>query len=581
MQCLLTSGGFCLQMAAVPPVPPVAPAPPAPVPDLQAVFAICGITAEVTCTRVIMNEGFASLEDLSVLESNTDVTEMVKYLASCTAADGHVDLRTVQIKKIQALVWWVCDEIKHGQALTAADWDAPAVNMVMECKCIDKECESADVGVKDLVKFDPDDFDIHEDAFLDMLAQTCGIQGEPVHCVVCNPHIPAAFADDAEECMCQLLLTGPSFDEDNCTVFCRLKAFLVNTPGWAWIEPCNSMENGCQAFMAWVNHCNGEGKLSKCTQLAKAWSQLARINVSMSFEWHTELLTKSFATLDEDVDEHLSDHQKVEKSLKGIRAQMWNLWQAKQSSCRIICVTSLVLAHVFPNRLPICMVEHNWKLNIVTSKTFLKWTLDLMEEDVAEDVLRVDVAIEMDVADGMTEQLWSMELMFQIPQGTLQVPSGKPCSTMVDGLMSCKLENGWIRAVDEVDEEEMAVDVDEDETFNSVMLQQWMWCNRKSIKLMRWMHVLIRVLKPDVENEEVAMAADLVGMLTELDCSGCWQWCHTLDLDFGMCHFCLLCCQWCPTFVIKQKQHRLSSPSAFQWFRNGASRQWNGSHKAS
>ena len=85
MRCLLTSGGFYLQMAAVPPVPPVAPAPPAPVPDLQAVFAICGITAEATHTRVIENEGFTSLEDLSVLESDTDATEMAKHLASCTA----------------------------------------------------------------------------------------------------------------------------------------------------------------------------------------------------------------------------------------------------------------------------------------------------------------------------------------------------------------------------------------------------------------------------------------------------------------------------------------------------------------
>ena len=175
MQCQLTSGGFCLQMAAVPPVLPAALAPPAPVPDLQAVFAVCSITTEVTHACIVMNEGFASLEDLLVLESNTDVTKMVKCLASCTAADGHVNLGMVQIKKIQALVWWVHDEIKHGQALTTADWDAPAVNMAMEHKCIDKECELANVGVKDLVKFDLDDFDIHEDAFLDMLAQTHGI----------------------------------------------------------------------------------------------------------------------------------------------------------------------------------------------------------------------------------------------------------------------------------------------------------------------------------------------------------------------------------------------------------------------
>ena len=74
-----------------------------------------------------------------------------------------------------------------------------------------------------------------------------------------------------------------------------------------------------------------------------------------------------------------------------------------------------------------------------------------------------------------------------------------------------------------MDEEEMAMDVDGDETFNSAMLQQQTQCNPKNIKLMRWMHVLIRALKLDVESEEVATAADLVGMLAELDCSGCWQ----------------------------------------------------------
>ena len=128
-----------------------------------------------------------------------------------------------------------------------------------------------------------------------------------------------------------------------------------------------------------------------------------------------------------------------------------------------------------------------------------------MVEDVAEDVLKVDMAIKMDVAGAMTGQLLSMVLMFQILQGTLQVLSGKPCSTMVEELTSCKPENGWTGAVDEVDEEEIVMDADGDEISNSAMLQQ-RTCKHRNIKQMRWMHVMIRALKLDVVSKEVTTA---------------------------------------------------------------------------
>ena len=64
-------------------------------------------------------------------------------------------------------------------------------------------------------------------------------------------------------------LVGTAFDSDNRAVYRKLKAFLINTPGWAWIEPFNATEDGRQAFRAWSDHYNGEGELSKRTALAK------------------------------------------------------------------------------------------------------------------------------------------------------------------------------------------------------------------------------------------------------------------------------------------------------------------------
>ena len=58
--------------------------------------------------------------------------------------------------------------------------------------------------------------------------------------------------------------------EDNKSVYRLLKSFLINTSGWTWIEPYDTMENGRGAFLAWATHYNGQGELSKRTAMAKA-----------------------------------------------------------------------------------------------------------------------------------------------------------------------------------------------------------------------------------------------------------------------------------------------------------------------
>jgi hypothetical protein len=63
--------------------------------------------------------------------------------------------------------------------------------------------------------------------------------------------------------MYQFPLVDGSFELDNQVVYRKLKAFLINSPGWAWIEPHDSAENRRNTYLAWVDHYNGEGELSK------------------------------------------------------------------------------------------------------------------------------------------------------------------------------------------------------------------------------------------------------------------------------------------------------------------------------
>ena len=85
-----------------------------PIEELNAVFAMCGITDAGMRTNIIAREGFTQLEDLGVLETDTDITEMAKRMASRTQAEGRVLLGTVIIKRLQTLVWWVRDHQKRG-----------------------------------------------------------------------------------------------------------------------------------------------------------------------------------------------------------------------------------------------------------------------------------------------------------------------------------------------------------------------------------------------------------------------------------------------------------------------------------
>jgi hypothetical protein len=252
-------------------------------------------------------------------------------MATRTQAEGRVLLGTVVIKRLQTLVWWVRDHQKRGLALVAADFNDEAMAQASEMKTLKREQAEKEPSTTDLGKFDPDDFDAYKDAFKNLLAQSYGVLKEPLRYVVRPAMAPAEFASVEEERMYQYPHTGNSFELDNQAVYRKLKAFLIDSPAWAWIEPHDTAEDGRAAYMAWTEHYNGEGELSKRTAIAK--TKLDNLHYknerSMSFEKCTEVMTKCFNTLHKDPDQRYSDRQKVEKLLKAICCQDPELMAAK------------------------------------------------------------------------------------------------------------------------------------------------------------------------------------------------------------------------------------------------------------
>jgi hypothetical protein len=60
------------------------------------------------------------------------VFEMVKRLGNLTVVAGCVNVGAIQVKKLQALCYWVCDQQKHGQGITQDDWDDDRVMVTIE-----------------------------------------------------------------------------------------------------------------------------------------------------------------------------------------------------------------------------------------------------------------------------------------------------------------------------------------------------------------------------------------------------------------------------------------------------------------
>ena len=299
--------------------------------DVHAVLQTCGIGPVAIRNRIITSEGFNALDDIGIMESDSDVTDMAKRLASRPANAGRVHLGTIQIKNLQCLVWWIRDRQRHNQAINSADFDIAAMNAARESKRIEKERSNRDATVSGLAKFQPDEFDEHEDAFLNLLSQRIGSLRVPLRYVVRAQVTPTTFATENERRMYQIPLAGESYDDDNHRVYRLLKEYLINTPGWAWIEPFDATENGREAFWAWSNHYNGQGELSKRMQLAKA--QLKALHYknerALTFEKYTEKITRAFAILNKDRDERLSSRQQVEALLNCIRTSDSELQASK------------------------------------------------------------------------------------------------------------------------------------------------------------------------------------------------------------------------------------------------------------
>lgn len=305
----------------------------APINPVHNVLALCGVTSAEAREVFITVEGLDSMDAFATLSGDTDVTEMAKRMASRAVETGRVILGTMQIKKIQALVYWVKDHQKRNLEVNPDMWTEEAVQLAIERKEAEQNFEDVDVDLIDPGKCQTDfGWDTWQIAFINKLSATMGAAKVPVAYIVRNElDDDYVFVDDEEKRMHQMPLTGENFKRDNKLVYNMLKAACVKSDAWTWIQDYDKTSNGRKAWQALVAHYDGVGELNKRVERAK--EEISRLHYKdekvYPFERYVTKLKENFFVLAKDKDENLTERQRVDILMKGIRSSDANIVAAK------------------------------------------------------------------------------------------------------------------------------------------------------------------------------------------------------------------------------------------------------------
>jgi hypothetical protein len=297
------------------------------------VLEICGVSLATARDVFIEVEGLNTIEAFGALSGDADVTEMAKRMASRTANAGRVILGTMQIKRIQALVFWVKDHERRQMDIEPNAWNEEELRATLARKEADQNFEKLDIDIVDPGKCQTDfGWDAWQIAFTNKLSASMGAAKVPLAYVIRNDIAgDYEYEDDEEVRMYQMPLTGENFKRDNKLVYAMLKSACVKTDAWTWIQDHDKSANGRGAWMSLIGHYDGTGELNK--RLERSKEEISRLHYkdekSFPFNRYVTKLKENFFILSKDKDEELTGKQKVDIMMKGIKSTDASIIAAK------------------------------------------------------------------------------------------------------------------------------------------------------------------------------------------------------------------------------------------------------------
>ena len=241
---------------------------------IHAVLRTCGVALLAARMTFINVEGLDSISAFIQLNGDSeDVTEMAKRMAARPSAAGRVILGMMQIKRLQALVYWIEDHDKRGLVAQPDLWDNKTMIEAMERTEAEHNFGKIKVGTINPGKCRTDHgWDNWQIAFANKLNATLGAAGVPIDYII-RPEVEDSkdelfWEEDKRQCY-QMPLEGQNFKHDNKLVCKLLKAACVDTDAWAWIQKNDPSANARKAWLVLIAHYHGYGELNKRVQRFK------------------------------------------------------------------------------------------------------------------------------------------------------------------------------------------------------------------------------------------------------------------------------------------------------------------------
>jgi hypothetical protein len=116
-------------------------------------------------------------------------------------------------------------------------------------------------------------------------------------------------------------LMGIEFEEDNGCVFDQLKSWTINGPAWTWMRAYNSIRDRRRAWLALVNHFEGDAQRDRVKDQAYAAIAAAKYygkKKYFTFEMYITIHLDAYADL-EQYGEVISDENQVRDLLSNIK----------------------------------------------------------------------------------------------------------------------------------------------------------------------------------------------------------------------------------------------------------------------
>ena len=151
--------------------------------------------------------------DLGLLDGDNNVLKMAKHMAVQMEVNGHVNLGTVVIKKLHVLIFWIKDHQMRSLDIDTTNWDQAVMATAMEAKHVHKEMKNNKKPpyMRDIMKFNPNRYELCKDAFLNILSQMIGANSAPLHYIVHDDMPLDEFQNGDEERMYQIPHEGEAF----------------------------------------------------------------------------------------------------------------------------------------------------------------------------------------------------------------------------------------------------------------------------------------------------------------------------------------------------------------------------------